>query len=346
MAKFSSILFLLCTALCAAAGATGIYGRQSGFDSEFVLNSMKVVFHVRAAQDILSDVKATNLTDQATLSVAKVGLESTSAALQTMLGAVVQNVTFPPAAPIQVNFGLRLTQGQLGLVELTLNETLVIGMQQHITRPQISEVAHHILRAYLAVAGPGNVVISPHDMTRFNAAKVINHIKHRMRQGYAVDFQPEDLIGRFTEWTPQPSSSSALASTASRPRFPIQASLSRHTPSPLALVPRDPSNAAAGVAALSLSKTRPTRRRPAGSQQLSARRYSILHSASAWAAVRGVRRPDTIHRRDYRPDGAAHGGRHEVFGSHHPRRPREESPRDRSWDDGRARQQLRMLMFT
>ncbi|KAJ7189979.1 cytochrome P450 monooxygenase pc-1 [Mycena pura] len=29
-----------------------------------------------------------------------------------------------------------------------------------------------------------------------NAAKVINHIKHRMREGYAVDFQ--DLIGRFT----------------------------------------------------------------------------------------------------------------------------------------------------
>ncbi|KAJ7209209.1 hypothetical protein GGX14DRAFT_395323 [Mycena pura] len=148
MAKSSSILFLLCAALCAAAG--GIHGRHSGDASCDSLRAcdfqrFKVIFELSAAQAGHRQIQATvhgghfcsNLTARTILAVAGADLDSAHDARQVILGSVVNNLTVPADVQKAGVFALQLAQFQLTLLNgngthSDVNDTLLQEVQSHL----------------------------------------------------------------------------------------------------------------------------------------------------------------------------------------------------------------------
>ncbi|KAJ7174562.1 hypothetical protein C8R46DRAFT_1252233 [Mycena filopes] len=114
MARLTSLLVAFCVAACAVAAP--MHRRQTG-DLECNLLRLKIISDVAAAQTLIGQLNATDLTTATAVAVAQTGLTSVNSAIQDILTAVFKSETAPADSRDQVSQGLTAAHEALLLIK-------------------------------------------------------------------------------------------------------------------------------------------------------------------------------------------------------------------------------------
>ncbi|KAJ7740602.1 hypothetical protein B0H16DRAFT_1566953 [Mycena metata] len=141
MARFTSMLFAACFAVCAVAAP--LHSRQVG-DLDCNLARLKIISDIAAAQTLVGQINTIDLATASAVAVAQAGLTSTNAAIQDILTAVFANQTAPANSRDQVGLGVNGAHDALSL----------------ITDPSLNATVSAAQAKLLTIAGDGNKVVS------------------------------------------------------------------------------------------------------------------------------------------------------------------------------------------